>query len=71
MSGLKKNQNWTLRERRSIYSIPDDNPEGEEIMNNARRKLETRRASAMLCNVTTPVNPNGKGDPLQVIGLRW
>ena len=28
-------------------------------MNNARRTLEIRRVSALLCKVTTPVNPNG------------
>ena len=51
---------YAARVQRGIYFIPDD-PDYEEIMNNARRKLEVRRASAMPCNVTTPVNPNGSG----------
>ena len=40
-------------------SIPDDEADYEEIVNNARRKLETRTASAMLCKVIPPTNPNG------------
>ena len=31
----------------------------DEIVNDARRKLDIRRASAMLCRVTTPAGPNG------------
>ena len=36
-------------EQRGIYSIPDGDPDHEEIMDNARRKLQIRRASAMPC----------------------
>ena len=60
------------REHRGIYSSLDDDPDYEEIMNNARRKLVSRRASAMHCKATKSANPNGSnwGDPMQVIGLR-
>ena len=47
------------RERRGIYFTPDDEPDNEDIMNNARRNLDVRRASAVSCKGTTPVNPNG------------
>ena len=46
------------REQLGIYFIVDD-LDFEEIIHNARRKLEIRKASAMPCNVTTPANPNG------------
>ena len=45
------------REKRCIYSIPDDDLDCEAIVNDARRKLEMRRASAMLCKVTTATSP--------------
>ena len=47
------------REHRGIHFIPDDALDYEDIMNNARRKREMRRASAMPCKITTPANPSG------------
>ena len=45
------------REQRRIYPIPDGDPEHEEIVNSARRKLEMT-ASPMPCQVIT-ADPNG------------
>ena len=51
---------------RLTTKIPDDDPDCGEIMNNARRTLETGREKAMHCKVTKPANPNGSSwsDPL-------
>ena len=49
------------REQRDMHIIPDDDPDYAEIMKNARRELEIRRASAISCKVTKPGNPNGSG----------
>ena len=46
------------REQRGICFIPDDDLDYPEIIFNATRKLEIRRATAMLCKVTTAANPN-------------
>ena len=46
-------------ERATRHLVPDGDPACEKSMNNARRNLEIRRASAMLCKVSTPANPNG------------
>ena len=63
INGRKKKQNWTLREHKeAFYSIPDDDFDYEEILNNARRSLEIRRASALPCNGS---------DPVHVTGLTW
>ena len=43
----------------NTYCIPNNDLGYEEIMNNASRQLKIRRSSAMICKVTTPVNPNG------------
>ena len=55
--GGRKTNIGAAREQRGTYSVPDDLAY-EELVCNARRKLETRRASAMLCKVATPANPN-------------
>ena len=47
------------REQRGIHFILDDELDFREIMNNARRKLEIGRASALSCKVTKPANPKG------------
>ena len=47
------------RDQRGIYSIPDNGFGHEVIIDNAKRKQEIRRASAMPCKVATPANPNG------------
>ena len=62
-----------VREQRGIYFIPDDDPDSEEFVDNARRKVEIGRASAMLCKVATPADANGSSwrDPVQGNGLRW
>ena len=61
------------REPRGTYSILDDDPDCGEFVNDAESKLEIRRASPVLCKVTTPANPNGSSwcDSLPVVGLRW
>ena len=53
--------------------LPDDDPDYEEIMNSATRKLETRTASAMPCKVTKTSQPErfkAGSDPAQMIGLK-
>ena len=47
------------KEKRGICSIQDDDAEYEEILNNARRKLAIKRASAMHCKVATLANTSG------------
>ena len=52
------NQNWTQRERAQRH-VTSFQTTILVMMNNARRKSEIRRTSAMRCKVTTPANPNG------------
>ena len=60
MDKWAEEKNWTLaREQRGIYFIVDGDPNCEESVHNARRKLDIRRASVMSCKVTTPTDPNG------------
>ena len=72
MSGLKEKTELdaSREQRRIIYSILDNDLGHEVIIDNAKRKLEIRRASAMHCKVTKPANPNG-GGLVQVSGPRW
>ena len=49
----------SARDQRGIYCIPDSDLGHEVIIDNAKRKHEIRRASAMPCKVATPANPNG------------
>ena len=57
------------RDQRRIYSILDNDLGHEVIIDNAKRKLEIRRASAMPGKVAKPANPNG-GGLVQVSGPR-
>ena len=60
INGLQKNlQLDAARDQRGIYFIPEDDPDDAEVVNDASRKLQIRRASAMPCKVTTPADLNG------------
>ena len=61
------------REQRGFYFIPDDDPDDAEFVNNARRKVEIGRASAMPCKVATTADAIGSSwrDTVQGNCLRW
>ena len=60
------------REQRGICFIPDDDLGYVEIIYNATRKLEIKKATAMLCKVTTAANRTDQagGDLVQVNGSK-
>ena len=67
---------WCNKEKRWIYEIPNDDHEFDDIMRNARRKLESRIESAMLskCFLFEHVS-NPKKDDLErggkLLAIKW
>ena len=58
-----------MREHRGIFSIPDDDPDDEAIVDNARRWELQRCLAKSPCQPTRTVQAGG--DLAQVSGLRW
>ena len=50
--GEEQPHKWTLQQKREEPIVPVDDQELDDIMKNARRKLETRSESAMPCEAT-------------------